>query len=410
MRIGQFTDSFYPIVDGVGRVVYNYATMLPRMGDECYVIAPMADTGYRGGYPFELIDYTGMPVPGSPQYKAGLAVFDRHYSERIERITFDIVHTHTPFFAGQEALRLAVKHDVPLVGTFHSKYYDDFYKATHAELLANIGVRYVVEFYERCDEVWTVSESSAHVLADYGYRGHIVVMENGTQMRPARPEDKAAAAARFNIDLDNPVFLYVGQINWKKNILLILEGAAILRRNGERFSVVLTGQGPDEQAIRKKAAEMGIDDCVIFTGHVADTALLDGLYQCASLFTFPSLYDTFSLVVREAAAMGTPSVLLRGSAAAETVKDGYNAFLCDDTPESFAAVLEANMKDQKKLAEIGKTARGTIPVGWEKVMKNVRERYLELIERSRTDEMKKRHALIRGNFRKEFRERPNKQS
>ena len=79
MQIGQFTDTFYPIVDGVGRVVYNYATHLPRLGHECYVIAPMVNTGYRGGFPFDLVDFTGSSVPGSPQYKAGLAILDRHY-------------------------------------------------------------------------------------------------------------------------------------------------------------------------------------------------------------------------------------------------------------------------------------------------------------------------------------------
>lgn len=396
MKIGQFTDSFYPIVDGVGRVVYQYARTLPAMGDECYVIAPMVDTGYRGGYPFELIDYTGMPVPGSPQYKAGLALLDRHYSERIEEVTLDIVHAHTPFFAGQEALRLAIKHDVPLVGTFHSKYYDDFYKATRAEVLANIGVRFVVEFYDRCDEVWAVSESSARVLADYGYKGEIRVMENGTELRPIREEDKLAAAVKFGIDLAYPVLLYVGQMNWKKNIGLILEGAAMLKNSDKRLSVVLTGQGPDEQAIRSKVGELGLSDCVIFTGHVSNNALLDGLYQCASLFVFPSLYDTFSLVMREAAAMGTPSVLSRGSAAAESVEDGFNGLLCDPTPESFARAVRENMEDQIKLAALGRAARETIPIGWEGVMQKVRARYAELIENCRTDEMRKRHAILRA--------------
>lgn len=404
MRIGQFTDSFYPIVDGVGRVVYNYARTLPKMGDEVYVVAPMTDTGYRGGYPFELIDYSGAPVPGSPQYKAGFALLDRHYNERIEEVTFDIVHAHTPFFAGQEALRLAIKHDVPLIGTFHSKYYDDFYKATHAELLANIGVKFVVDFYERCDEVWAVSEASARVLVEYGYKGEVVVMENGTELRPMRPEDAKAAAERFGIDTSHPVFLYVGQLNWKKNILLILEAAAILRSRGKLFTVVLTGQGPDEHHIRKKAEELGIADAVIFTGHVLDTALLDGLYQCATLFTFPSQYDTFSLVMREAAVMNTPSVLTRGSCAAENVTDGFNGLLCDNTAQSLASVLCDNMDDKEKIAALGKKAAETIPIGWESVLQNVRTRYENLIENCRTDEMKRRHALIRANFLRDIRE------
>lgn len=396
MRIGQFTDTFYPIVDGVGRVVHNYARMLPAMGDECYVIAPMAATGYRGGYPFELIDYTGMPVPGSPQYRAGLAVLDRHYLERIEEVTLDIVHAHTPFFSGQEALRLATKHDVPLVGTFHSKYYDDFYKLTRAELLANIGVRFVVEFYERCDEVWAVSEASARVLTDYGYKGKIVVMENGSELREANPADRQAAALRFNIDLSHPVLLYVGQLSWKKNIRLILEGAALLQRQGRAFTLVLAGRGRDEEEIRKLSDELQLR--TLFTGHVEEEFLLDGLYQCASLFTFPSMYDTFSLVMREAAVMGTPSVLLRGSAAAEPVRDGVNGLLCENTPASFAAVVGAHMGDEEKLAPLGRAARETIPVGWEQVMQKVRARYEALIERGRTEEMRKRHAIIRTNL------------
>ena len=50
MRIGQFSESFLPIVDGVGRVVYSYANGLAKGSDECYVIAPQNNTGYRGGY------------------------------------------------------------------------------------------------------------------------------------------------------------------------------------------------------------------------------------------------------------------------------------------------------------------------------------------------------------------------
>ena len=72
MHIGEFSDTFYPIVDGVGRVVYNYASIIPRKGHECYVVAPMADTGYRGGFPFELVDFSAL------QRAAAKAVSDGH--------------------------------------------------------------------------------------------------------------------------------------------------------------------------------------------------------------------------------------------------------------------------------------------------------------------------------------------
>ena len=52
LKIGEFTDSFIPIIDGVGRVVLAYCEHLGKRDNEVYAIAPMADTGYRGRYNF----------------------------------------------------------------------------------------------------------------------------------------------------------------------------------------------------------------------------------------------------------------------------------------------------------------------------------------------------------------------
>lgn len=101
MRIGQFSETFYPIVDGVGRVVYNYANTLGAGGDECYVVTPQVDTGYRGCWPFEMVDYAALPVIAAPQYRSGIAVLDRHYVERMDNIKLDIAHAHTPFLPGR---------------------------------------------------------------------------------------------------------------------------------------------------------------------------------------------------------------------------------------------------------------------------------------------------------------------
>ena len=75
MRIIQFSDSFLPVMDGVGNVVYQYALNLAHKGHECYVVAPQTDTGYRGGYPFELVDYIGVPLPRMKSYKIGTREF-----------------------------------------------------------------------------------------------------------------------------------------------------------------------------------------------------------------------------------------------------------------------------------------------------------------------------------------------
>lgn len=378
MKIGQFSDTFMPIVDGVGRVVYNYAVNLAELGHECYVVAPCGDTGYRGALPFEIIDYVGVPLISSPQYNIGVPILDKHYHERVSMVKFDIIHAHSPFIAGQEALRIANKLRIPLVGTFHSKYYDDFYSTTKSEMLSTLGVKYIIDFYERCDEVWAVSESSAQVLRDYGYKGGIVTMPNGTDIRT--PADGAVAEVTEKFGLgEAPVLLFVGQMHWKKNILRILEAAKMLRESGCDFRLVMAGQGPCFDEIKAKAAKLDIDDVTVFTGHIADTRTLDAIYARASLFVFPSIYDNAPMVLREAAAMGTPAVVTEGSCAAEVVKDGFNGFTCPDSSEGLYETIHARLGDAEKLAAVGKNARETIPIAWRDILAGAAERYGELV-------------------------------
>ena len=379
MRIGQFSDSFYPIVDGVGRVVMSYADTLAKKGHECYVVAPMTDTGYRGDWPFELVDFWSVGVPTQRQYSTGMPLLDPHYDARMANIKLDVIHAHSPFVAGAEALRIGRARDIPVIGMFHSRYYDDFYKLTRAEMLANIGVRFIVNFYERCDEVWTVSQSSAETLHDYGYGGDIVVMPNGTPDVMPNAENRRLATETFHLP-ESGVLFYCGQLNWKKNIRRILEACAVLRREGRTFTLVLAGQGPDKDAIRAQAEALGLLKNTVFTGHVTDERLLYGLYEAADVFVFPSLYDTSGMVVREAAAMETPSVVVRGSGAAEAVVDGENGFLCNDLTSSVAEALRAALDRPDVTRQMGKNARGTIFFPWDTIVDNAVARYEKLTE------------------------------
>ena len=376
MRVIQFSDSFLPIMDGVGNVVYQYALNIGQKGHESYVVAPQTATGYRGKYPFEIVDYIGLPLLRMKSYTIGMPVMDRHCQNRLSAIEADIVHVHSPFIAGQAGVTYAQKRGLPLVGTFHSKYYDDFLQITGVELLAEVGVKFVVNFYEKCDEVWAVSASSAETLRGYGYRGEIQVMPNGTDIHTVTAEQVAAVSERFGLGDGAPVLLFVGQINWKKNLRRVLEACAKL---SHPFRLVLAGQGPHEKDVRQLAQSLGILDRTLFTGHITDADALNALYSRADLFLFPSLYDTSGLVVREAAAMGTPSVTARGSSAAECIADGENGLLCEDDSDDLARVVDAALANPEALAQMGKRARDTIPIPWTKLVDDVLERYAALI-------------------------------
>lgn len=378
MKIALCSDSFLPVVDGVGRVVYEYASRLPKADNECYVITPISNSGYRGKEPFEILDYLSIS-PQTARYKSGIPITDPHYLERIRDKKFDLVHIHTPGTSGIEGVRIAEKYGLPLVGTFHSKYYNDILKVTKSELLSSVGVKFIVDIFERCDEMWTVSNHAAQTLEDYGYKGNIRVIYNGNSVFKNDMLYEIKARNEYMLT-DEPILLYVGQIDKKKNIGRIIEAAAVLRKKGRRFQLVLAGKGPDEDVLREYANELGAGR-VIFTGHIYDKTLLSGLYMAASMFMFLSEYDTAGLVVGEAALAGTPSVVIRNSAPAEFVTNKRNGFVVIDQANDIADVVENyvfNMSDEQK-NRIKKAAREEIPMSWDVVMKEVEERYKALI-------------------------------
>ena len=70
-----------------------------------------------------------------------------------------------------------------------------------------------MKFYEKCDEVWTVSQNSAETLREYGYGGDITIIENGTSLSEPFPEDERAARKMFGLTGEGHILLYVGQLD-----------------------------------------------------------------------------------------------------------------------------------------------------------------------------------------------------
>lgn len=380
MIIGEFCDVFPPETDGVGIVCRHYTEGLSSLGHDCFYIAP--GSSKSPAVSFRTLLFRSFRIPRLV-YRFGLPFFDRAFIKKLDATPFDICHAHSPFLAGLAARRAAKKHGVPLIATFHTKYYDDFRKETHSRLLAKIGVRYVVSFFEKCDAVYTVSTPAAQTLRSYGYRGEIRVLPNGTdEWTPAGTADEYLSSLIGPTYREEPLFLFVGQQNWKKNIRLILHAFALYRQKYGKGHLLLVGQGPDLHAIRSYAKKIGIAKKTFFGGQVSDREHLMQIYAAADLFLFPSTYDTFSLVVREAAMAGTPSVVAEGSCAAEDIRDGQNGFLCRLEPESLLAAMERALPLSE---EVGKAARQTLPHPWPDILAAAEADYAALAEKKKAD-------------------------
>jgi len=333
--------------------------------------------------PFPVIRFLSMPTFVRPPYRIGLPDLDIRLQYILKNRDFDIVHAHSPFSAGLLATKVAREKQVPVVATFHSKYRNDLERVIGIKPIVDDQVKRIVDFYYGVDHVWVPQESVAETLREYGYKGPYDVVENGIDMRAI--EDVSAYRKRgaeyLGLPEGIPVGLYVGQHTLEKNLELLLRALPIVMEAIPDFRMVFVGKGYAKPQLQALAAELGIAEKVIFVDVVFNRELLQAIYARAEIFLFPSFYDTWALVVREAAACKTPSVLIKGSNAADPINDGVNGYLAENGAEAFAAKVTEALGDRAALADVALKAQKTLCRTWEDVVVEVKERYLQILDR-----------------------------
>ena len=382
LRVALFTDLFYPSIDGVVRTVDSYARRLSADGGYCCVVCPRGAEPCEDRAPYDVIRTPAVKIPGI-SYLLPAPMFSRSLRRWFKDKQFDAFHAHSPFLEGRFAIYLGKKMNVPVIATFHSKFYDDALNITHSRFIARFVANYVVDFFSKVDQVWACSQSTAETLRSYGYHGDIQVMENGVDMveLPDPEALRREAVGKFDLPADKHILLFVGQQIWQKNLKLILDVTKRLSVAGGEYLTVIAGKGYDSAAILKYADELCLGTSVRFLGEIADRQLLYGLYLASDLFFFPSVYDNAPLVLREAALMGLPALLAAGSNSAEVVTDGVNGFTAENDCAKMAEKIR-QIFSYEALREVGQNARETIPVSWDEIVGRAAAKYRTAEKRS----------------------------
>lgn len=379
-NVGLFNESFPPVMDGVAVCVQNYAYWLQQKVGGVSVITPNKIGANYGQYPYEVLDYLSVPVPFRHPYVTGIAQIDPLLRAKLARRKFKIVHAHSPFSSGLMAAHVAKSQNIPLVATFHSKFKDDFKKVVPSDMLVDQAIKIVMEFFDRADEVWVPQASVEEVIREYGYKGHVEVVDNGSDLVADYPDSYFEDSRRvLGISPDEFVFLFVGQHIWQKNTRFIIEGLERIKDLPFRMFFVGTGYAAEE--MKQLVHDKGLDDKVTFTGMLTEREQITRYYAAADLFLFPSLYDNAPLVVREAAALHTPSVMVEGSTAATILRDGENGFLVKDSLDDFETRLRSLYADRPMVRRVGVAASHSIVRSWEDVVGEVLDRYNHIIAR-----------------------------
>ncbi len=376
--IALFCDSYYPAFDGVINVQTNYAHRL--LGTyNVVMVAPRTKQHYvTADYLTLLCKSVFLPMVNYPY---ALPRWDRVFRRHLRQLRIDLVHIHGPFTMGHLGVRYARRHHLPVVGTFHTQFKKDFLRYVKLELFTRPLVRYITNCFNRCDEVWTMNDANVAILRTYGYHGPTRIVPNGTDLVPTAAHDQLVTTLNQQYGLtDQPhVMMFCGRMVTNKNIFLIADALQILTARHFSYHLFFVGDGLDLNKLKKYVTARGLAPYITFTGKVTDRTLLGAYYLRSDLLLFPSVYDTDGIVKYEAAAFGTPSLLIADSPSAVGTIDQQTAYLTVPTAEALADKIVDIFAHPDVLQKVSTAAHQHLYRHWDNIVHDVAQIYALLL-------------------------------
>ena len=387
MRILLANDNFPPMYDGVVNTVVNYANILNSRYGKTMVVTPFYP-GVKDECPFPVVRYNSLDTEKLVGYRTGYP-FDPRALRQIREFQPDIIHSHCPMASMLMARESRELTGAPVILTYHTKFDIDVKRAVKMGFLQDAVIEALVENVSSADEVWAVNRGAGENLKQLGFARDYVLMPNGVDL----PREKASSDAQRTLDetwslsREIPLFLFVGRMMWYKGLRITLDGLKGLMERGYDFRMSFVGDGDDMEAVQQYARELGVAGRCIFPGSIRDRELLRAWYSRADLFLLPSVFDNNPLVVKEAAACGTASVLIEESSSAEGATDGVNALLIPEDGEAMTSVLERVCKDRSLACKLGDGAARDLYVSWDESISRAAKRYGEILAAKQRGEL-----------------------
>lgn len=322
MKVGVFTDTYMPTINGVSYTVSKWKEIFESQENSMQVYYPNSEDYNSDG------SETGIRSVQFPFYESYRVALP---TTRIQE-EFDLLHCHTPFSMGILAHLKSMFSSVPLVASLHTSIpeYTCYlpYTGGTTSKLADI---YQSRFYDRADRVVVPTE---HVKKEIQAKisTDIRVVSNGVDISMFRPTESFKLRKELDIPVDKTIVGYCGRHGHEKNIQLILDCFS-----DSDFTIVLGGDGPARKRLMSYASNCNVD--VRFPGFV-DRERLREMYSLFDVFIHPSPVETQGIVAMESICCGTPVVAINKGALSETVDDGVTGRVVDDKNGIASATLD----------------------------------------------------------------------
>ena len=389
MRIGLFTDTYFPQVSGVATSIRTLKTELEKQGHAVFIFTT-TDKDVNRYEDWQIIRIPSLPFFAFKDRRLAFRGFTKAL-EIAKQYQLDIIHTQTEFSLGLLGIWIARELKIPVIHTYHTQYEDYVHYIAKGLLIRPSMVKYLVRgFLHDVDGVICPSEIVRDLLSDYKVKVEKRVIPTGIELakfdRPEiGPEHLRDLRLKLGIKEDEKMLLSLSRVSYEKNIQAVLTAFAEVLKEEQKVKLVVAGDGPYLKNLKEQAQELQIEEYVVFIGMIApsETALY---YKAADFFISASTSETQGLTYLESLASKTPIIAHGNPYLDNLINDKMFGTLYYEENDLSGAILEALIATPKM--DDGHLTNKLYEISAENFGKRVHEFYLD--------------AIISNNFEKEL--------
>ena len=358
MRVGIFTESYPPLVNGVSTSILMLEHALTKLGHEVFIIT-VSDN--KKDYVLEnnghILRLPSVNLANCYDYKM-TSVYPIKAVNMIKKMNLDVIHSNVEFTVGIFARVVSEQLSIPLVHTYHTNWEDyTHYITKNKKILDDICkklLKYLVVFFEdkTVTELIVPSNKIYNLFKDkYKFTKNIHIIQTGIETSKFYKEnfnqkDINSLKKKLGIKKKNFVVMTVSRLAKEKSVDRIINNHKELVKKYSNMKLLIVGDGPDIDKLKDEAKSLGVSDSVIFTGKVPlnDIPIY---YQLGNVFVTASKSETQGLTVVEAISSSLPVVAVKDDSFVNSVIEDFNGFVFTDDEKYINSI--SKLYDDKEL-------------------------------------------------------------
>lgn len=360
MRIGIFTETYKPIINGVVNSILGFKKGLEDLGHEVFVFCPTYRDYRDDPKDKNIVHIPSIPLPGKSGYH-----FVFPANDKVKEIakTMDIIHVQHPFIMGDRAADLAKKFNLPIAFTNHTQYEQySHYIPISKEIVQRSIEWYIKGFSKRVDLIIAPAPGITGILKRYGVKTPIEIVPNGIDIK--RFEKRVSESeinklrVKYRIKKDDKVLVCTGRIAEEKNLTFLLNSFKILSNSNPRLKLLLVGGGMQIEYFQNLIKELGLAGKAMITDFVSYQEMPKYL-ALADLYVTASKSEVHPLTVLEGMAAGLPMIIVKAPGTGDIVTDGLDGLVAKDDQKDFTDKIDYLLNDRKLYKKLSAGAKKT---------------------------------------------------